>query len=485
MDQARSIRASSLLPVFLLSVSLKVLLLPAPHSTDLDVHRHWKALTLHQPLQTWYTETSTKWTLDYPPLFAFFEHILSIVLTYFHAPLTQSDAPLTSIDVSLLRLSVLILDPLLFYAIYKLCTTLHSPSASIITTLTSFLLPGLTLVDFIHFQYNVLPLSTLLLSLKSLASSNLHTGVIFFAITLNLKHTLLPLVPVIAVHILSTIHHTQISYSRKLFSLLSLAATTLTTLLIPWLPFILNDTYKSALRRMFPLHRGLLHANWAPNIWAAYATLDRVLCQFNGKCPTESTRGLINSTHPFGVLPNPTPVACVFLTLLLMFPFLISVARAPTGRSLVVGVAAAGISAFLCGWHVHEKAVLIPLLSLAVVHHEAFIWLSLGGHLALLELLRQPAIAPFLVAHFIAFHAGWFAIYGVPRGAGIYFLGCLVFEAYSGVLRGHWVLFGDWMPFLPVLVVSLYAFVGVTIAYVRMALGVFRDMEEEKNEKVE
>ena len=104
--------------VAVISSAAKVLLMPAYYSTDFDVHRNWMAITTSLPLSQWYMDSTSQWTLDYPPGFAWFEWLLGNIAALVLDPASQSlrlsAVPIASWPLTVFhRCSVIIVDAVL------------------------------------------------------------------------------------------------------------------------------------------------------------------------------------------------------------------------------------------------------------------------------------------------------------------------------------------------------------------------------------
>jgi len=133
---------------------------------------------------------------------------------------------------------------------------------------------------------------------------------------------------------------------------------------------------KQILSRMFPFKRGLIHSLWAPNFWALYAFADRI---FNFLCIClvfwcEScivrvlglsfavNRGTSKTAETeLLILPNIPPWVSLLLTVGFSIPLWIKILKNKNPHNFLHFCADSSLIFFFFGFHVHEKAALMPL----------------------------------------------------------------------------------------------------------------------------
>ncbi|KAM4845842.1 dolichyl pyrophosphate Glc1Man9GlcNAc2 alpha-1,3-glucosyltransferase isoform 3-T3 [Thomomys bottae] len=191
---------------------LKCLLIPTYHSTDFEVHRNWLAITHSLPISQWYYESTSEWTLDYPPFFAWFEYALSHVAKYFDEEMLKVHNLnyFNSRTLFFQRFSVIFTDGLFVYAVHECCKCVDGKRATKeLTEKPKFILSvlllwnfGLLIVDHIHFQYNGFLFGLMLLSIARLFQKRHMEGAFLFATLLHFKHIYLYVAPAYGVYLL-------------------------------------------------------------------------------------------------------------------------------------------------------------------------------------------------------------------------------------------------------------------------------------------
>ncbi|KAL4600231.1 hypothetical protein ACB092_11G183500 [Castanea dentata] len=506
---------ADLLWFFAISSCLKLLLIPSYRSTDFEVHRNWLALTHSLPLSQWYFDETSPWTLDYPPLFAYFERFLSIFAYLIDPQIVDLQKGLNYTSNTVIffqRITVILSDSCLLYGVYRLTKDLDSRKRILIWVLVVWS-PMLVIVDHLHFQYNGFLLGVLLISLSFLEQGKDLAGGFFFAVLLCFKHLFAVAAPVYFVYLFR--HYCWCGLVKGFRRLSVLGAVVVAVFAVAYGPFIYHGQIQQVLRRMFPFGRGLCHAYWAPNFWVFYIILDKGLAfllrklGFAIQTPEASfTGGLVGDSSPFAILPQITPLATFAMVLLSLSPCLIKAWRDPRPGMISRWVTYAYTCGFLFGWHVHEKASLhfvIPLAFVAVQSLENarhYFWLSIVSCYSLFPLLFEAQEYPIkvllLLLHsiilWLAFSAQFtkgeeakaaarikkkdeqlklkgnsnradkkegFVIGGVEKS---YLVGLLVVEIWSQFL--HPLIFGDKLPFVPLMLISIYCGLGIMYSWI-------------------
>ena len=329
-------------------------------------------------------------------------------------------------------------------------------------------------------------------------------GALLFSILLNFKHIFLYVSPVFFIYLLChyCVQETTPSYEGwEQFNrthkgkrwrldwgnLLKLSAVVLSVFALSFGPFILQGQLLNIKDRLFPFRRGLSHAYWAPNVWAIYNTVDLALAAvlkrmggLKGGGPA-LTGGLVAEiSHQ--VLPSITPLVTFVLTAASMLPVLWRLARWPHPSVFMSSLIYCSLCSFMLGWHVHEKAILISLLPLAllacdrVTDSTMYLFLSTTGHYSLLPLLYPATLTPLKVLLMLLYTTLAYAVlyeyhYEQQHKRRIQFHGFFSWLE-TAYLLGFVPLFifaslicpwigGGRYEFLPLLLTSLYCSVGM------------------------
>ncbi|XP_061904805.1 probable dolichyl pyrophosphate Glc1Man9GlcNAc2 alpha-1,3-glucosyltransferase [Entelurus aequoreus] len=505
---ATAVDSGSWFPALALGVSLlKALFINAYHSTDFEVHRNWLAITHSLPVSRWYHENTSEWTLDYPPLFAWFEFSLSHIAEHFDKNMLAVEnlnyaSPPT---VLFQRLSVIFTDVLFIFAAKECCKCVRDQKGTRdVLGRPSFVLAvlllwnfGLLIVDHIHFQYNGFLFGFLLLSVAKHLQSQHMQGALLFAILLNLKHIYLYVAPAYGVFLLRSYCFTQGnsdgSIKWRSFSplrLLALGSIVVTVCAVSFGPFVAMGQVPQVLSRLFPFKRGLCHAYWAPNVWALYNVLDKILATLGNrlkllneaKLSRASMTGGLVQEFQHSVLPSVTPSVTLVCTLLSILPAVASIWRRPRGaRGFLRCLLLCALGSFMFGWHVHEKAILMAILPLSLLAVESredagiFLVLTTTGHYSLFPLLFTPAELPIKFALMLMFTIFSFAALGrlhsqqsLLRPVEVVYLSGLVAVGVTCELIFPLSPWQQKLPFLPLLVTSVYTSLGVCYSFIRL-----------------
>lgn len=417
----------SLWNIWVASTLLKILLFPTYHSTDFDVHRNWLSITSLLPLKEWYTENTSQWTLDYPPFFAYFEWFLSRFVP--HSVAADGCIELVPVGnygmktVIFQRSTVIISEILLFAALQwfiNTSSTNREKKRNFVIAASIVLSPGLFIIDHIHFQYNGFLFGIFILSIVNAKLGNHLACGFWFAVLLCFKHIFLYIAPAYFIYLLSAYCLNPIEDYKSLKSLLrivnwqnlvKLGSTVLLVFFVAFAPFAYYGVLPQLFARLFPFSRGLTHAYWAPNIWALYSFVDRILIQVAKKLPilykifkkspsvdmnNSLTRGIVGDVK-FSFLPQVEPNHTFLLTLFYQIMSLIPLFFQPKFERFIGSISLCAYSSFLFGWHVHEKAIMLIIVPLSFVICQdrrllpPFQLLTSAGYVSLFPLLYGSA----------------------------------------------------------------------------------------------
>lgn len=198
------------------------------------------------------------------------------------------------------------------------------------------------------------------------------------------------------------------------------------------------------------------------------------------------TGGLVQEFR-HSVLPSVSPLITFILTILSIMPSLIHLWLYPRGpKSFLRCLVLCAFGSFMFGWHVHEKAILIVTIPLSLLvldkkkDAQIFLILSTVAHYSLFPLIFTRAETVIKICIVLAYTVYSFYslgnLYRIPWTLSqlplcstietLYLLCIIPLETYNSLV--HPLLGLDKrLPFLPLMLTSVYCAVGVMYCWLR------------------
>ncbi|KAI5835155.1 glycosyltransferase family 57 protein, partial [Schizophyllum commune Tattone D] len=419
-----------------------------PMFGDYEAQRHWMELTIHLPTREWYRYDLQYWGLDYPPLTAYVSWACGIVARVINPTWVALDASRgieTGTSKLFMRFTVLILDALvyvpallMFTRTWLACRSRRTQHAALLLLLTQ---PALLIIDFGHFQYNSVMLGLTLLALNYFSAGRDTLGAACFVLSLGFKQMALYYAPVIGTYLLGKCFYVGGRDGRILFARLALVTSaTFALLFSPWLspPTLLPDP----LTRIFPFGRGLFEDKVA-NFWCA----SNVVFKWRNWAAAPALIRLSTILTALGFLPA--------VIVLVRGSYILWKARDTAERErlaletspllplLPYALLTSSLSFFLFSFQVHEKTILVPLLSITMLMSSAapesalFGWGALVNNVAMFSmwpLLKRDGLG----VQYIALLLLWNRLIGynpakLPKWSFVQVLSVAVYVAATGL----------------------------------------------------
>jgi alpha-1,3-glucosyltransferase len=184
------------------------------------------------------------------------------------------------------------------------------------------------------------------------------------------------------------------------------------------------------------------------------------------------TRGLVGDVE-FGFLPTPNASTTAILTLLFQLPILIRLWYIPTPDMFINAVTLTGYASFMFGYHVHEKAILMVLIPLALTTSSKdkrflkhYCIASLAGIFSLFPLVyadTEQVTKVILVVMYFLYTSENVEYTWIER---VYILGFVGVYVYMTFI--HTSIFGSTFQFLPLMICSVYTSLGITTTFINL-----------------